>query len=1668
MTNASKSLSMKKYEVEFLSAVKEGVTIAVAQFIRNYPEKWKEVTNLDGETALHLAPNADVAECLILHGANMEALNKRGFTPFLCAVLYGRSEVMNVLIRRGCSIVAKTNDGNGALALSSLNGHFEISRQLVGLKFDVNETHQKGSTSLHLASREGHAQMADFLISSGADKEFLDEFGLTPFFGAVICGHFEVIDVLIRRGCNIFAIAHDGSGALAAASRYGHLDIARKLLRMGLSVNKRDQNGFTSLHWACNEGNAQTAEFLISSGAEIDALDKLGATPFLHAVSEGHSQVITVLFQSGCNLSAKTNNGIGALALSSQCGNLDIARQLVGMGLSVNDSHQKGTTSLHWACQNGHAQTADFLISSGADIEALDQWEETPFLLAVCKGHSDVMNVLYQRGCDISAKTSGGTGALALSSQNGHLDIARQLVQMGLSVHDSNEEGATSLLWACQKGHVETALFLISAGADVEALDVLGTTPFLQAVMNGHVQVMDVLIRHGCNTSAKDSNGNGPLALASQKGHLNTLRRLIGMGFKVDEHHQNGFSALHWACHEGHAQTAEFLTSSGARIEALDKEGGTPFLRAVLKGHSEVINILFRRSCDISVKNNAGNGALAIACGAGLLNIAKLLLRIGCRVNEHHQNGYTALHWACHNGHAQTAEFLISCGANIEAKNKYGRTPLLEADFTKQYDVVDAIVRILGSQISIEHSSEKKQPKSGDGSETYDRSQEIYDEALKRGSVRVNRSRVIIAGQDGAGKSCLFDSLLNRQFERNKPSTEGAAVAMIHTATSGWIATDSKDHLDPLIAQGVYRMNQQQLSSKRGPETSLESSDFALQSKDSDSESEVAELDDSEHHDICSTPIRDSTDMSFVQPAPEAETLAGNLKAVGIDSKALTASQQQLVHTFFTNRPSEEDLSRQLLGVRDIWDLGGQEVYLATHSAFMPDHKVFGLSMYMIVMDISKLLSDEAESFHRSSDGEVINQTNELGWIRTNGDFPLYWFGSITAAHEQTPVGDHWLGKDEEVVSPPVFAIGSHRDVLDSDKERFTDSVSVRNWLRKQGKLFERLLSDSDFMKHIVVPKKHGVREDDEDFCEITHFFNRIFLIDNTLSGSGSPCKGVKEIRERVDRMTMTYWKGMKKQPLYWVYLEILLFRWSKFMKTVVAEVDEIAKLAQHPTICNLSSRDEVLVALKYLANVGAILYYPEVDGLKDVVLTRPMWVVKALSAFVTAAEPGPYMMPEWRNLKDKGIMSNDLMKYRLEQIRNFFSSDFATDLNVTDPEHVENDNRLIVRLLELLDVIAPVAGSPRKAFYVPSMLKTAFLYSPTHWENHNHSSAFPTSLVIIPMKLKFIPECIYFRLVTRFLNLYPKNPELSRHQCIFLIQDQNSPVEVEVELLYHKRGSWIALTIRYINEDDFGKASPLFLQSIKEHLCKQMKNVCQQGMEGFKYSTCSQIEEAVRADGHLNIDVKSLPVLQREELEYFPSNPKLYNIFGKRLRVQADDLFRINCWFGHQLGDDTPTSKDALNEVISPSVIRVVSALVEAKWQRFAVCLGRKSSFILQCKEKSDENLLRSMMAIEDWVAESGREATAGTLFQACEECGIHRDNIIAALEEKSLSRLGQCLASLNPTKRSGLVKLALDDPVQVSTRSMIGLCKEYSYIVAAVTIAVAAAVVFVVVERL
>ena len=123
--------------------------------------------------------------------------------------------------------------------------------------------------------------------------------------------------------------------------------------------------------------------------------------------------------------------------------------------------------------------------------------------------------------------------------------------------------------------------------------------------------------------------------------------------------------------------------------------------------------------------------------------------------------------------------------------------------------------------------------------------------------------------------------------------------------------------------------------------------------------------------------------------------------------------------------------------------------------------------------------------------------------------------------------------------------------------------------------------------------------------------------------------------------------------------------------------------------------------------------------------------------------------------------------------------------------------------------------------------------------------------------------------------------------------------------MLYHSRGKWVSLTVRFIDEDDPKKISKPFLASIENQFRKEMKRVCQQGMKGFKYLICCQTKKAVRRDEEFCIALESLPVIFDEACQSFPSskNFRVYNPFGEPLALKQRD-FQINYWFEEQLHD--------------------------------------------------------------------------------------------------------------------------------------------------------------------
>ena len=79
-----------------------------------------------------------------------------------------------------------------------------------------------------------------------------------------------------------------------------------------------------------------------------------------------------------------------------------------------------------------------------------------------------------------------------------------------------------------------------------------------------------------------------------------------------------------------------------------------------------------------------------------------------------------------------------------------------------------------------------------------ERAQLVYQRALRDGAVSVLRSRVLLIGQDRAGKTSLKKSLIGLPFNRNENSTEGIevdpSIFQVHTdEVKNWQPIDKSE-----------------------------------------------------------------------------------------------------------------------------------------------------------------------------------------------------------------------------------------------------------------------------------------------------------------------------------------------------------------------------------------------------------------------------------------------------------------------------------------------------------------------------------------------------------------------------------------------------------------------------------------------------------------------------------------------------------------------------------------------------------------------------------------------------------------------------------------------------------------------------------------------------------
>jgi cytohesin len=111
----------------------------------------------------------EIAELLIVEGAEVNAKNRDGFTPLHYAAGKGLKEVVELLIAKGADVNAK---GRGLekspLLLAAYDGHKEIVELLIGWGADVNVKFLDGRTTLNWVIKELHPETAALLRKHGA------------------------------------------------------------------------------------------------------------------------------------------------------------------------------------------------------------------------------------------------------------------------------------------------------------------------------------------------------------------------------------------------------------------------------------------------------------------------------------------------------------------------------------------------------------------------------------------------------------------------------------------------------------------------------------------------------------------------------------------------------------------------------------------------------------------------------------------------------------------------------------------------------------------------------------------------------------------------------------------------------------------------------------------------------------------------------------------------------------------------------------------------------------------------------------------------------------------------------------------------------------------------------------------------------------------------------------------------------------------------------------------------------------------------------------------------------------------------------------------------------------------------------------------------------------
>lgn len=131
------------------------------------------------------------------------------------------------------------------------------------------------------------------------------------------------------------------------------------------------------------------------------------------------------------------------------------------------------------------------------------------------------------------------------------------------------------------------------------------------------------------------------------------------------------------------ARIAEILKENPELVNTLDKAELTPLHYAAIYGHVDAAKVLLAHGADVEAKRSGGFTALHDAIVKNQKTVAKLLIDHGAKIHGEMSMAYVD---------KETVQLLLDLGADVNQRNKNGKSPLDEAAFRGNVDVIKLLL----------------------------------------------------------------------------------------------------------------------------------------------------------------------------------------------------------------------------------------------------------------------------------------------------------------------------------------------------------------------------------------------------------------------------------------------------------------------------------------------------------------------------------------------------------------------------------------------------------------------------------------------------------------------------------------------------------------------------------------------------------------------------------------------------------------------------------------------------------------------------------------------------------------------------------------------------------------------------------------------------------------